>query len=129
MVRERTKEFASLVREYDERGQTRDLIKKIGDLEAIYTVMKEDCSYYNTKIYGLSDETDRLNSKIKELDNKLFEETLRNKKETELMKTDFNNQIEILNERVRDMSKVNEDLENLLLKERKEKEIMLRDKN
>lgn len=45
------------------------------------------------------------------------------------MKTDFNNQLEILNERVRDMGKVNEDLENLLLKERKEKEIMLRDKN
>lgn len=49
-------------------------------MEAIFAVLKEDCTYYNTKIYGLCDETDRLNSKIKELDNKLFEECLRNKK-------------------------------------------------
>ena len=35
MVRERTKDFASLVRDQTEKGETRDLIKKIGKLSRI----------------------------------------------------------------------------------------------
>lgn len=45
------------------------------------------------------------------------------------MKLNFNNQISILNENVSNLTKINEDLENLLLNERKEKDDSLREKN
>ena len=36
--------------------------------------------YYNTKIFGLTDETERLNKKISNLENDIFEQNIRHNK-------------------------------------------------
>lgn len=39
-------DFALLTRSEDEKGQSRDMIKKIGDLDAIYKIVKDDIHFY-----------------------------------------------------------------------------------
>ena len=38
------------MRDSNEKGETRDLIKKIGDLETIFNVLKEDITFYDSKV-------------------------------------------------------------------------------
>lgn len=68
MIRERTKDFANLIRDKNEKGETRDLIKKIGDLEAIYGVLKYDIDYFAVTITDLSDCKACLTQRVKDLE-------------------------------------------------------------
>ncbi|KAL4446600.1 hypothetical protein ABPG74_005538 [Tetrahymena malaccensis] len=129
IIKVKTMDFALLVRSEDEKGQSRDMIKKIGDLEAIYKVIKDDINFYIREVEQFSRDNQQLKYDHDKLQGDYKEQDRKNQKDNEMLKVSYSNLISGLESKVADLRIQIENLERELVQERRDKERIRKEKD
>lgn len=121
-LRERTKDFALLVKDHNHKGEARDLIKKIGDLESIYAVLKEDIVYYTETVNSLTVDKGNLERRVAKLERTMADMEAKYKKEIDGLKFAHQQELQALTTEIEGQKRAITGLEKELKQERVEHE-------
>lgn len=119
---ERTKDFALLVKDHNHKGEARDLIKKIGDLESIYAVLKEDIVYYTETVNSLTVDKGNLERRVAKLERTMADMEAKYKKEIDGLKFAHQQELQALTTEIEGQKRAITGLEKELKQERVEHE-------
>ncbi|KAL4453698.1 hypothetical protein ABPG74_009594 [Tetrahymena malaccensis] len=129
LIRERTKDYSGLVRDFNEKGESREIVKKIGDLEAIYFCIKEDLGFLDTNVKTLKEDKRSLEQKVKDLENTLSENKRMHAIEIEKIKVEHQAVVNGLSDTIKNQQNVIVRLQQDLENEKALKERLIEQKN